>query len=449
MTRPNILITFADDQRHDMVGCLGDPNVRTPHLDRLCDQGTAFTRAHHLGSLQGAVCVPSRAMLHTGTTLFHTNNHMEAAAAPGDFSTATGQPHRTLGQILQGAGYRTFATGKWHNGRASHIRSFDFGGKIFFGGMSSHDSVPTYDFDPEGTYPKDNQYVGEAFSSDMFAGAANGFLNDYEGDAPFFLYVAFTAPHDPRTPPEGYTYDPDSVPLPPNFMTEHPFDNGMRSGRDEDLAAHPRTESEVRQHIADYYGMVTHMDERIGRIHDTLEKSGHADNTILIHTGDHGLGVGQHGLLGKQNVYDHSIRMPLIVRGPGIQAGRRTDALCYQHDLFPTLLEAAGADIPTQNEFRSLVPVLTGGADTLRDSIYCAYGDYMRTVKDERFKVIEYLVEGARRTQLFDLDEDPAETNDLSGEPAHTDRIAALRARLAEWQTRLDDPLDLQDLPQN
>ena len=443
MARPNILITFADDQRHDMVGCLGDPNVHTPCLDRLCDQGTAFTRAHHMGSLQGAVCVPSRAMLHTGTTLFHTTSYMEAAAAPGNFSTATDRPHQTLGQILQGAGYRTFATGKWHNQRASHVRSFDSAGKIFFGGMSSHDSVPTYDFDPEGLYPKDKIYVGEAFSSDMFAGAATGFLNDYESDAPFFLYVAFTAPHDPRMPPEGYTYDPDSVPLPPNFMTEHPFDNGMLSGRDEDLAAHPRTESEVRQHIADYYGMVTHMDECIGRIHDALEKSGRADNTIVIHTGDHGLGVGQHGLLGKQNVYDHSIRMPLIVRGPGIQAGRRTDALCYQHDLFPTLLEAAGAGIPAQNEFRSLVPVLTGGADTHRDSIYCAYGDYMRTVKDARFKLIEYLVEGARRTQLFDLEADPAELNDLSGDSAHADRIATLRANLADWQSRLDDPLDL------
>ncbi|GAI83201.1 unnamed protein product, partial [marine sediment metagenome] len=177
-----------------------------------------------------------------------------------------------------------------------------------FGGMSNHLKVPVYDFDPSGEYPKEKQYTGEKFSSEMFADEAIKFLENDTGDDPFFMYVSFTAPHDPRMAPKEYEeiYPRERIFIPENFMPEHPFDNGEMKIRDEKLAPWPRTEKIVRDHIGAYYAMITHTDAQIGRLVDALEKNGKAENTIIIFAGDNGLAVGQHGLLGKQNLYEHS-----------------------------------------------------------------------------------------------------------------------------------------------
>ena len=184
----------------------------------------------------------------------------------------------------------------------------------------------------------------------MFADAATEFLQNHDGKKPFFAYVAFTAPHDPRQPPPSYRerYYRNLPPAPANFLPQLPFDNGMmRGGRDENLAAWPRTEAVIRDQLAEYYGLITHMDEQIGRILAALEKSGQADNTIIIFAADNGLALGSHGLLGKQSVFEHSMRTPLIIAGPGIPRGKSTRAFTYLLDLFPTLCDVTGSRLHT------------------------------------------------------------------------------------------------------
>ena len=440
--RTNVLFIMADDHRHDAIAACGNPCVRTPHLDALIASGTHFRRNYMLGGLSGAVCVPARAALHTGSHPFSAS----VGARVDDYRDLLRlHPDKALMvETFRQAGYHTFATGKWHNCRASFARSFADGANIFFGGMSDHDRVPLHDFDAKGAYPPEAHYIGEGFSSDLFADAAIDFLNGYNEEAPFFLYLSFTAPHDPRTPPAGYAYDPAAVDVPVNFVPEHPFDNGDMRLRDEVLAGFPRTEEEVRQHIADYYGMIEHMDAKIGQVLAALEANGHAGDTLVVYTADHGLAVGQHGLMGKQNMYEHSVSVPLVVRGDGIPSGKAVDALSLTYDIYPTLCELAGVDVPDSVESSSLVPLLQDGEAVLHETVYSHYKDIQRMVCDGRWKLIRYYRSadgqaGCERMQLFDLANDPWEMDDLSErEEAH---VARLQRALDGWMRAVGDPL--------
>jgi len=428
--RPNVLFLFADDQRWDTLHALGNEGVRTPNLDGLVKRGVALTLPYIMGGTQGAICVCSRAMLLTGRSLWHAPDR-----CPEGLALWT--------EHFRQAGYTTFGTGKWHNGPASYARGFTAGGNIFFGGMSNHLKVPIYDFDPEGKYPKSAQRAGEKFSSELFSDAAVAFLRGHRGDRPFFLYVAYTSPHDPRMAPEPYAalYPPERMPLPPNFLPEHPFDNGELKVRDEALAPWPRTPEVVRQHLAGYYAMITELDDQVGRVLRVLEETGHADDTIVLFAGDNGLAVGQHGLFGKQSVYEHSVKVPMVLAGPGLARGETRGGFAYMHDVFPTVCDLAGLPIPGTVEGKSLVPVLAGRTKGVRDSVFAAYRNVQRMVRDERWKLIRYTVKGDVRRQLFDLEADPWETRDLSGDAAHAATLARLAERLRVWQKETDDPL--------
>ena len=444
---PNFLFLIADDHRHDAIGSLGNPAVHTPTLDALAAAGTALTSAYIMGSTSNAVCMPSRAMLLTGRSLFQV-----FAPNPEDVSPYPMDPAiPTFPQLLRAVGYRTYGVGKWHNESDLFARSFDGGGSIFFGGMSDHDAVPLHDFDQDGVYPSEAMAVGDGFSTEMFVDTAIRLLREHPADQPFCMYTAFTSPHDPRTPPAEFAarYPPEDIELPPNFARMHPFDNGHLHGRDESLAAHPRDPAEVRQHIADYYGMISHLDAQIGRLLDALEASGHADDTIVVYTADHGLAVGQHGLLGKQNLYDHSLRVPLIVRGPGVPAGQRIDGLCYLHDVFPTILDLAGVSVPTGCEGASLVSALSGADAEMRDCVFSAFqrsqelaadDSTQRMVRRGRLKLIETRLAGQTHRQLFDLADDPWETRDLADDPGYSGPLADLQRLLARERVRAGDP---------
>ncbi len=430
--RPNIVFLFTDDQRFDTIRALGNREIHTPNLDRLAERGTAFTHAYIMGGTCGAVCMPSRAMLHTGRTLFHIDR--EGQDIPRE--------HTTLGECLQAAGYTTFGTGKWHNGRPAFARSFSCGDRIFFGGMSDHFKVPLNPFDPSGEYPKERIYHEEKLhSSDLFSGAVIDFLQHHEGGQPFFAYLSFTAPHDPRdTHPRFHAlYDPAKLSLPESFLPEHPFDNGELRIRDEMLAPFPRTPEVIRQHTADYYAMLSHIDAAVGRVMATLRATGHADDTIVVFAGDNGLAVGRHGLMGKQSVYDHSVHVPLLLAGPGVPRGETRDAFAYLIDIYPTLCDLIGIDIPSTVEGHSLCPALSS-SEPIRDTLFFAYRHLHRGVRDRRHKLIECNVEGTRTTQLFDLGADPHETDNLADAPARADDITRLRAQLARWRDELDDP---------
>ena len=446
--RPNILFFFTDDQRFDTIRALGNEQIITPNIDSIVENGTAFTDAYIMGGTSGAVCMPSRAMLMSGRTLFHLQ--AQGQGIPED--------HTLLGEALQKAGYNTFGTGKWHNGTRAYARSFNAGAEIFFGGMDDHWNVPACNFDPAGEYTQrchqtvdfvkqrvvqktcDHIHAGK-HSSELFCGAAIDYLRNYKEDNPFFMYISFMAPHDPRTMPKAYLdmYDPEKIDLPENFMPEHPFDNGELIIRDEMLAAFPRTPKEVRRHIAEYYAMITHADAQIGRVLETLRETGKADNTIIVFAGDNGLALGRHGLMGKQSVYDHSVHVPLLMSGPGIPNGEKRDAFCYLLDIYPTLCDLTGTTIPDSVEGKSLVPAMQNAGNKIRENLLFAYRSLHRGVRDERYKLIEYVVEGKRTTQLFDLQADPFELNNLADNSNYAEHLKRLRKELARWRDELGD----------
>jgi arylsulfatase A-like enzyme len=426
--RPNILFLFADDQRADTIGALGNPHIKTPNLDRLVTSGFTFRTNYCFGGNSGAVCIPSRAMLMSGKTWFHVD-------------TATLKGTKLLPELLAENGYVTFGTGKWHNGQASWRRAFQQGKSIFFGGMADHTKVPVRDLGPDGKLTA--QRTGEKFSSELFADAAIEFLLHHDGKKPFFAYVAFTAPHDPRMPPVPFRemYYRDRPPLPANFLPQHPFDNGMLVLRDENLAPWPRTEAVIRDQLAEYYGAITHLDGQIGRILAALQQTGQADRTIIIYAADQGLALGSHGLLGKQSVYEHSMRCPLIFVGPGIPRGQSTQAFSYLLDVFPTLCDATGIQPPRDLEGESLRPLWEGKKDRVRDSVFLPFLGIQRAVRDERWKLICYPKIG--HLQLFDLQTDPQEKTNLIDRAECAPHIQRLLQLMKQWQAKVGDTLEL------
>jgi len=427
--KPNILFLFADDQQADTIAALGNPGIQTPNLDRLAASGVVFRNNYCFGGNSGAVCMPSRAMLMSGKTWFHID-------------TVSLKGTMLFPELLQKHGYVTFGTGKWHNGQASWLRAFQRGRNIFFGGMSDHTKVPVRDLGLDGKLTE--QRTGEKFSSELFADAAIRFLKSQDGTRPFLAYVAFTAPHDPRMPPIPFRemYYRDLPPLPASFLPQHPFDNGMmKGGRDENLAPWPRTEAVIRDQLAEYYGAITHLDGQIGRILDVLQEIGEADNTIIIYAADQGLALGSHGLLGKQSVYEHSMRCPLIFTGPGIPPGRSTQAFTYLLDVFPTLCDMVGIPAPSDLEGESLRPLWEGKKPRVRDSVFLPFLDIQRAVRDERWKLICY--PKISYMQLFDLQNDPYEKTNLIDRPEYADRVQRLLKLMKQWQAKVGDTLEL------
>jgi arylsulfatase A-like enzyme len=428
-TKPNILFLFADDMRADTIAAHGNLHIKTPEIDGLARRGFSFRGNYIFGGNNGAVCVPSRAMLMSGKTWFHI-----------DAPTLNGT--KLLPELLGENGYITFATGKWHNGEPAWLRAFQRGKAVMFGGMSDHTKVPVRDLGPDGRLTP--QRVGEKFSSELFADAAIEFLQNHDGKKPFFVYVPFTAPHDPRQPPLNYRemYYRNLPPLPANFLPQLPFDNGaMNGGRDENLGAWPRTEAMIRDQLAEYYGLITHLDEQIGRILSALNKSGQANNTIIIFAADNGLALGSHGLLGKQSVFEHSMRTPLIIAGPGIPRGKSTRAFTYLLDIFPTICDLLGIEPTTDLEGESLRPLWEGKKASVRDSVFLPYLQVQRAVRDQRWKLIAYPQIG--HLQLFDLQQDPHETNNLIARPEAAEHVIRLLKLMKQWQVRVGDTLEL------
>ena len=209
--------------------------------------------------------------------------------------------------------------------------------------------------------------------------------------------------------------------------------------RDEKLAPFPRTPEVIRKHLADYHATITHTDAQIGRILEALDKAGKRDNTIIVFSSDNGLAIGSHGLMGKQNIYEHSVRVPFIISGPGIPQGKATDALCYLYDIYPTLCERAGVPTPGTVQFRSLNPVIEKPDAEFRGHLSLGFMSWQRGVRDKRYKLIEYCVGEKRHTQLFDLLKDPDETHNLADDAAHAETLARLRDTLRQDRVALND----------
>ncbi|MBK1876042.1 sulfatase-like hydrolase/transferase [Pelagicoccus mobilis] len=459
--KPNIIFIISDDQTYESVNAHGFKELKTPSLDRLATNGVTFTQAYNMGAWQGAVCVSSRTMLQTGQFLWKTKQ------ADKNLQTIAQKEQRLWPQLLKQAGYETYMTGKWH----VHVPVED----VFNHVVNLRPGMPKqtpegYNRPIEGELDEWSPYAtqfggnwaGGKHWSEVLADDAENYINQAsKKDKPFFMYLAFSAPHDPRQAPKRFVdmYPLEDVQVPASFLPEYPYKQeidcyeiplmkkgkvvGTKLARDESLAPWPRTEFAVRTHRQEYYAMITHMDEQIGRILDALENSGEADNTYVIFTSDHGLACGEHGLLGKQNMYEHSMRVPFIVTGPEVPAGEQRDAPIYLQDAVTTTLELAGAEIPDEVDFKSLVPAIRdASADAPYDRIYGAFKeDKQRMIRIGDYKLILYPEAGVVR--LFNLKDDPDEIRDLAGDPSQWARIREMFISLQELQVEYGDKLDL------
>lgn len=276
------------------------------------------------------------------------------------------------------AGYTTFITGKWHNGSDSIKASFQIGRSIFAGGMTNPLQANLSDMiDGKLTKPQ----LAPKHACEVFADEAIRFLKDHKS-GPFFCYVPFDAPHDPHIVPKDFPikYDATTMPLPPNFLPQHPWNNGEMTVRDEQLLPWPRPPEKIREMNAEYYRYISYLDFQIGRILDALDASPYAKNTIVVFSADSGVARGSHGLIGKQNLYEHSVRVPLLISGPGIPAGQRTNALCYLFDVLPTLGKVCHVPAPKTSEGLEFTASLSDPTRPSRPHLMFAYRHVQRAV---------------------------------------------------------------------
>jgi len=444
--KPNIVFIFADDQAFNTVRAMGCDEVETPNLDRLVKSGVTFTHAYNMGSWSGAVCIASRTMLNTGLFLWH------AEKVYPETDEQFRQRGRMWSQLLRKGGYDTYMTGKWHL-KADAIKSFTLARHIRPGMPKQTEQGYNRPIEgkPDLWKPWDRKFggywEGGRHWSEVLGDDATEFIAQAsKSENPFFMYLAFNAPHDPRQSPREYVekYPLDKVKVPESFMPEYPYKDRIGCGkkqRDERLAPFPRSRYAVKVNRQEYYAIITHMDRQIGRILDALAESGKGDNTYVFFTADHGLAVGHHGLMGKQNMFDHSVRVPLMVTGPQIPAGSKIRAPVYLQDIMPSTLEVAGVDKPSHVQFNSLMPLIEGKAYNSYEAVYGAYLELQRMVTEGDYKLILY--PQIAKVLLFDLRKDPEELNDVASVPGYKHVVDRLFETLLRLQKQTGDTLDL------
>lgn len=465
--RPNILFIIVDDQSpFDLKVYNPQSQLDTPRIDQLAARGMVLDAAHHMGSWSGAVCTPSRHMVMTGRSLWHLPNRGRRRQNPNaDDATLVppNLPDSTMAAVFNRAGYDTMRTCKQGNSYEAANQRFTVR--------------------KDATRRGGTDETGSAWHAEQVLDylAERERTNDAD---PFLIYFGFSHPHDVRDgKPEllakyGAVNHTDQAELPPadtrqpplptNYLSAHPFFHGHPKLRDEVAVSgvwKRRDERTIRNEIGRQFACSENIDIQIGRVLDRLAAMGELDHTFVVYASDHGMAIGRHGLQGKQNLYEHTWRVPLIVAGPGIEPGKRMPGNVYLMDVLPTLCELAGIDIPETVEGISFVPVLQGRQPTVRDVLYGAYSGGtkpgMRAVKRGDWKLIKYdVMDGTvRRTQLFNLARNPheflaehgrnasLETN-LADDPRHAEVRRQLEALLLAEMRRLDDPYRMWDQPE-
>lgn len=470
--KPNIVFLFVDDLAYDAVAAYGNKVVKTPNMDRLATKGTRFTNAYNMGSWSGAVCTASRSMLISGMSVWRANQNRQKWHQNDSVSIA-----QSWGRLMKNQGYETYMTGKWHvdlpadsvfdnvvHVRAGMPRDAYPAAKVnknfalYKNGELSYNelmpngynrplSVNDKTWSPtdtsKGGFWEGGKHWSEVLVDDTFSFNQKA----KQSENPFFMYLAFNAAHDPRQAPQEYIdmYPLDEIEVPVNFTEDYFLHQEIGLGptlRDEALAPFPRTEYAIKVHLQEYYALISHLDVQIGRILQALEDNDMMDNTYVFLTADHGLAIGSHGLMGKQNMYDHSIRVPMMVMGPAIPKGKEVSADVYLQDVMATSLEIAGVGIPSFVEFKSLLGLVNATEkSSYPNGIYGAYLNKQRMIRKDDFKLIVY--PDAKRMLLYDLKNDPYEMKDLNGLDDYKEKQQSLLLDLIEMQRQLDDTLDI------
>lgn len=426
--RPNIIFLLTDDQRWDTLGCMGNRIVQTPNIDRLASQGVVFERCF----VTTSICMTSRASILTG----------QYAARHGiwDFQTslAPAQLAQTYPAQLKKAGYHIGFIGKWGVGKPpsdlfDYDKSFPGQGKYFqrIGGKTVH-------------------------LNDLMSDQALEFLGQTPKDRPFCLAVSFKAPHVQDGDPRQFLYEPrleslyQDVTIPPAPLSDPAFFDALpeflktSEGRVRWQLRFATPEMYQRS-VKGYYRLISGVDDIVGRIVEKLQKTGVADNTIIVFTGDNGFYLGEHGLAGKWFAHEESIRVPLVVydpRLPASQRGKRSEAMVLNIDLAPTLLAMAGLNAPASMQGQSLLPLVRGEKPEWRTEFFyehlfrhpkipCSEG-----VRDQRYKYVRYVDAKPPYEELYDLRTDPNEALNLAGAPDHAATLQRMRQKWEQWHER-------------
>jgi choline-sulfatase len=448
--KPNILFILTDDQSpFDFKFYNPQSTLDSPNISALASGGMVLDAAHHMGAFTGAVCVPSRHMILSGRTVWHLPTGPGAKTCPPNLE------NNSIGPVFRRAGYATMRTCKQGNSYPAADKLFDV----------VHDATKR-----GGTVETGSAWHAERVLDYL------GERQNKKDERPFFIYFGLSHPHDVRdgtpellakygatnhtdrnAPPALHKLQPA---LPPNWLPEHPFNNSHRNVRDEQSVSGVwgrRDEATIRNEIGRQYACAENIDVQIGRVLAKLREMGELENTYIFYTADHGIAIGRHGLQGKQNLYEHTWRVPMIIKGPGIKPGSRAPGNIYLGDLLATFCDLTGVPAPETNEGTSFKPVLLGEKTTIRDTLYGVYngGDKpgMRSVKQGDWKLIEYesTTAGVRETQLFHLKENPhellTEPYNLAKDPKHAAKLGEMRALLLAEMRRLNDPWRFSDQP--
>lgn len=472
--RPNVLLIVVDDMSPFDLQMYNQRSVlETPTLDRLAQQGVVIDQAYQMGSWSGAVCTPSRHMIMSGRSVWHIPTKRRPKGKqrnenPHEKDSQLVPPNleqQTLAAVFNRAGYETMRTCKTGNSYEAANKQFTF----------RKDAMKRGGDEPSGSAWHAERVLEYLASRD-----------ERKADKPFLIYYGFSHPHDTRdgTPELLAKYgatnhaDPQTIPpahaqqpaLPVNYLPSHPFPEGHPNLRDEVAVSgvwKRRDETTIRNEIGRQFACVENIDRQVDRVLNRLEQSGDLENTLVIFTSDHGMAIGRHGLQGKQNLYEHTWRVPMIVSGPGLPQGTRVAGNVYLMDLLATICDYTKVKAPETNEGLSMLPAIQGKTQTIRETLYGVYcggtKPGMRSVRRGDWKLIEYdVLDGrVRKSQLFQLSENPHEfllehhvatIGDLTGmvpEPhqvnlaedsRYAEKLQEMRALLTEQMQSHNDP---------
>ena len=448
--RPNVLLILDDQHRFDYMGCAGADFVRTPNMDRLARRGVRFTQC----TTNCPVCAPARIGLASGLQPVRL----------GSLDNMSFLPHTTptYYQRLRDHGYRVGCVGKLdlakpngYNGRlGDRPQNFAWGfthpeeceGKMH-AGMSPRPQGP-YGFwlESRGAYePFHNDYVKrrakgwnayaswdsvletEEFEDTYIGRRAAEWIEQVPDDFPWHYFVSFVGPHDPFDPPTEYAERFRDADVPPAIQDSLGGKPAWQQQRKKDVDP-----EEIAHTRRQYCGSIEAIDDGIGRILDALETRGMVDNTIIIFSSDHGEMLGDHGFYAKCQAYEPSLRVPLIAAGPGIEEGLTSNALVELIDINPTICELAGLPPQEGIDARSFAPVLRGAAEDHRTETVSGIRNF-RCIRTERYK---FVANENDINELYDLQEDPSELNNLTGQLPEAERelAARLTARFVEGE---------------
>jgi choline-sulfatase len=470
--RPNILFIIADDQSpFDFKAYDPSSSLDAPAIGKLASEGMTLDQAYHMGSMSGAVCSPSRKMIMTGRTVWHLQGTGGKKNKKKEDKSGISNPiENCLPAIFNQAGYDTMRTCKNGNSHSGANAQFTV----------RHDASKR-----GGTKESGSHWHGQQVMN---------YLSEREkkkDEDPFFIYFGFSHPHDTRdgTPELLKKYgavnhrDKKSLPpanpktpkLPLNWLPAHPFHHGHPRLRDEVSVSgvwERRDEVTIRNEIGRQLACSENIDHQVARVLKKLKAMGELENTYVFYTADHGMAIGRHGLQGKQNLYEHTWRVPFFAKGPGIKPGSRALGNVYLLDVMATFCDIAGFKPPATCDGISFKPVLMGKKETVRDVLYGVYcggtKPGMRSVRKGDWKLIKYdVLDGkVRETQLFNLKENPNEylkqnhdskvtaqsgakpkpnQRNLANDPGHAAKLKEMEALLLSEMKRLGDPYRLWD----